>query len=88
MHGPSDWDVNWMSPLQGRSPLVQVKDPYGNFDMVNLLVGFHPATWSVQSTLADNTRKRGSGSIKRKKKKIKISKRKFKLSSRTYLVLL
>ena len=32
--GPLDEDVNWMSPLQGRSPLVQVKEPYGNLDMV------------------------------------------------------
>ena len=30
VHGPLDWGVNWMSPLQGRSPLVQVKEPYGN----------------------------------------------------------
>ena len=28
---PSDPDVNWMSPVQGKSPLVQVKEPYGNF---------------------------------------------------------
>ena len=34
MHRPSDRDVNWMSPVQGKSPLVQVKEPYGNFDMV------------------------------------------------------
>ena len=54
----SDRDVNWMSPVQGKSAPVQVKEPYGNFDMVSLLVGFHPATWSVQSTPADNTRKR------------------------------
>ena len=47
MHRPSDRDVNWMSPVQGESPPVQVKEPYGNLDM--LLVGFHPATWSVQS---------------------------------------
>ena len=32
--GPLDGDVNLMSPLQGRSPLVQVKEPYGNLDMV------------------------------------------------------
>ena len=54
---PSDGDVNWMSPVQGESPLVQVKEPYGNFDMV-ILVGFHPATRSVLSTPADNSRKR------------------------------
>ena len=26
---PSDGDVNWMFPVQGESPLVQVKEPYG-----------------------------------------------------------
>ena len=67
--GPLDGDVNWMSPLQGRSPLVQVKEPYGNLDRFKLLVGFHPATWSAQSTLADNTRKRGSSRIYRERKK-------------------
>ena len=35
---PLDGDVNWMSPLQGRSPLVQVKEPYGNLDMVNFIL--------------------------------------------------
>ena len=35
MHRPSDRDVNWMSPVQGKSPPVQVKEPYGNFDMVS-----------------------------------------------------
>ena len=29
-----------MSPLKGRSPLVQVKEPYGNLDMVNYLKAF------------------------------------------------
>ena len=38
--GPLDGDVNWMSPLQERSPLVQVKEPYGNLDMVNYLKAF------------------------------------------------
>ena len=33
-HRPSDQDVNWMSPVQRESPLVEVKEPYGNFDMV------------------------------------------------------
>ena len=37
VHGPSNQEVNWMSPLQGRSPLVQVKEPYGNLDMINYL---------------------------------------------------
>ena len=51
-------------PVQGKSPLVQVKEPYGNIDMVTFeLVGFHPATGSVQCTPADNARKRVPGSI-------------------------
>ena len=38
-----------MSPLQGRSPLVQVKEPYGNLDMVNYLKAFilHPGVHKV-----------------------------------------
>ena len=44
-----------MSPVQGKSPLVQVEELYGNNE-IWLLVGFHPATWSVQSTPADNAR--------------------------------
>ena len=31
---PSDRDVNWMSPVQGKSPTVQAKEPCGNLDMV------------------------------------------------------
>ena len=34
MHRPSDRDVNWMSPVQGKSSPVQIKEPYGNLDMV------------------------------------------------------
>ena len=34
MHRPSDQDVNLMSPVQGESPLVQLKEPYSNFVMV------------------------------------------------------
>ena len=34
----------WMSPVQGKSPLVQIS--------ILLLVGFHPATRSVQCTPA------------------------------------
>ena len=34
MHLPSDRDDNWMSPVHGKVPLVQVKDSYGNLDMV------------------------------------------------------
>ena len=55
MCGPYDPDVNWMSPVQGESSLVQVKEPYGNLDMVTCRL--HPANWSVQSTPADNDRK-------------------------------
>ena len=56
MHRPSDRDVNWMSPVQGKSPPVQVKEPYSNLDMVTCrLSSCNP---SVQSTPADNTRKR------------------------------
>ena len=29
----SDRDVNWMFPVQEKSPPVQVKEPYGNLDM-------------------------------------------------------
>ena len=39
MHRPSDRDVNWMSPVQGKSPPVQVKEPYGNLDMVSCRQG-------------------------------------------------
>ena len=53
----SDRDVNWMSPVQGKSPPVQVKEPYGNFNMVTCRLA--TATRSVQKyTPADNTRKR------------------------------
>ena len=34
MHRPSDQDDNWMSPVHGKAPLVQDKEPYGNLDMV------------------------------------------------------
>ena len=56
VHRPSDRDVNWMSSVQGKSPPVQVKEPYGNLDIITCRL--HPATWSVQSTSADNTGKR------------------------------
>ena len=49
---PPDLDISWMTPVQGESPLVQVIEPYDNFDMVT------PAIRSEQSTPADNTRKR------------------------------
>ena len=56
MHRLSDRDVNWMSPVQGKSPPVQVKEPYSNLDMVTCRLSF--CNPSVQSTPADNTRKR------------------------------
>ena len=60
VHRPSGRDVNLMSSVQGKSPLVKVKAaPCGNLDMVS----FHPAARSVQSTLADYTRRRLSDSI-------------------------
>ena len=31
---PSDQDVNSVSPVQGKSPLVRVNEPYSNLDMV------------------------------------------------------
>ena len=35
-----------MSPVQGKSPPVQVKEPYGNFDMVTCRRLFICASWS------------------------------------------
>ena len=32
--GPSDLDVKWRPLVQGKSTPVQVKEPYGNLDMV------------------------------------------------------
>ena len=51
---PSDRNVNWMSPVQGKSHLVQVKEPYGNLDIITCRLS--SATWSVQSTPADIAR--------------------------------
>ena len=34
MHLSSDLDDNWMSLVHGKVSLVQVKEPYGNLDMV------------------------------------------------------
>ena len=61
--------VLWMGTLTGcplcreGHPLCRLKNPTVIQIWFKLLVGFHPATWSAQSTLADNTRKRGSSSI-------------------------
>ena len=46
-----------MSNVQGKSPLVQGKEPYGDLDWLLVHVGFHPATRSIQSTPVDNARK-------------------------------
>ena len=50
VYRPSDRDVNWRSPVQGKSHHVQVKEPYGNSNW--LLVGLHFATRGVQCTLS------------------------------------
>ena len=41
-----------MSPVQGKSPLVQVKEPYGNLDMVTCRL----AARVYKGTPADNAR--------------------------------
>ena len=41
-----------MSTVQGKSPFVQVKERYGNLDMVTCRL----SSWSVQSTPAHNAR--------------------------------
>ena len=66
-HRPSDRDVNWVSPVQRKSPLCRLKNP--TVISIWLLVGFHPATRSVQSTPADNTRKRVWQYIEKERKK-------------------
>ena len=43
---PSDRDVNWRLPVQGKSHPVQVKEPYGNSK--RLLVDLHPEARIVQ----------------------------------------
>ena len=89
MHGPLDRDVNWMSLLKGRSSLEQVKEPYGNLDMVNYLKAFilQPGVYKVHLPII--LASEGLAVYReRKKKKGKTSKRKIELSSRTHLVLL
>ena len=39
---PSDPDVNWRCPVQGKSPPVQVTEPSGNSNC--LLIGLYPET--------------------------------------------
>ena len=63
----SDRDVNWMSTVQGDHQLCRLKNP--TVISIWLLVGFHPATWSVQSAPADNTPKRVWQYIEKEKKK-------------------
>ena len=50
--------------MQGKSPPVQVKEPYGNLDMVSCRL----STCSVQSTSADNTFKRDWQYIEKKER--------------------
>ena len=56
-----------MSPVQGKSPPVQVKEPYSNLDMVTCRLS--SCNLSVQSTPADNTRKRVWLYIEKERKK-------------------
>ena len=44
-----------MSAVQGKSPLMQVKEPYCNSDIVTCRL-FDPAKLSVQSTPGDDAR--------------------------------
>ena len=61
VHRPSDRDVNWMSPVQGKSHPVQVKEPYGNLDMVYCrLSSCNPECTKVHLPII---LERGSGSI-------------------------
>ena len=53
-----------MSPVQGKSPPVQVKEPYGNIDMVTCRI----SSCNPECTTADNTRKRIWQYIKKEKK--------------------
>ena len=55
-----------MSPVQGKSPLVLVKEPNGNLDMATCR---HSVTQSVQSSLADNAREGVRQYIEKEKKK-------------------
>ena len=48
-------------------PLCRLKNPM--VISIWLLVGFHPATWSVQSTPTDNTQKRVCQYIEKERKK-------------------
>ena len=61
VHRPSDRDVNWKSPVQGKSPPVQVKEPYSNLDMVTCrLSSCNPECTKVHLPII---LERGSGSI-------------------------
>ena len=62
MHRPSDRDVNWMSPVQGMSPPVQVKEPYDNLWAFFL----QPGVYKVHLPII---LERGSGSIEKERKK-------------------
>ena len=47
---PSDRDINWRPPVQGKSSPVLVKEPYSNLKW--LLVGLLPATQNLQCALS------------------------------------
>ena len=55
-------------PCRESHPLCRLKNP--TVISIWLLVGFHPATRSVQSTPADNTRKRVWQYIEKERKKV------------------
>ena len=44
MYHPSNQDVRWMSPVQGKSLLVLAKEPYGNLEMYGFILqpGYKP----------------------------------------------
>ena len=50
-------DVNWMSHVPGKSPLVQVKEPYGNLDMVTCRLSPCDLECTKYTRPADNARK-------------------------------
>ena len=55
-----------MSPVQGKSPPVQVKEPYGNLDMVTCRL----TSCNPECTPAYNTRKRVRQYIEKERKAV------------------
>ena len=67
---PSVRDVNLMSPVQGESPIVQVKEPNGNLDKVTCrLSSCNPEC--TNGHLSISLAKQGSDSIYKERKKDK-----------------